>query len=51
MQRVECVELMEAEEGRDWMLSILAHLFDEEGNSLVGTKEADIPTLLDEARN
>ncbi len=44
------VELMETEEGRDWMLPILSHLFDDEGNSLVGVKEADMPTLLDEAQ-
>ncbi len=42
-------ELMETEEGQDWLFPILAHLFDDDGNSLSGASEEELPMVLDEA--
>jgi len=42
-------ELMETEQGQDWMFPILAHLFDDEGNSLSGATKEELPAALDEA--
>ena len=42
-------EFMGTDEGRDWMFPILAHLFDDEGNSLIGASKDDHPKVLDEA--
>ena len=42
-------ELLATEEGQDWMFPILAHLFDDEGNSLSGASKEELPAVLDEA--
>ena len=41
--------LMETPEGREWMFPILAHLFDADGQSLVGASEEQMDALLDTA--
>ena len=40
-------ELFETKTGREWMFPILAHLFDEDGRSLVGANDAVLDALLD----
>ncbi len=40
-------ELLLTESGREWMFPILAHLFDEDGRSLVGAAETVLDALLD----
>src|SRR5690606_9736406 len=42
-------ELPATEEGQDWMFPILAHLFDDDGNSLSGASKEELPKVLDEA--
>lgn len=44
-------ELLETEQGREWMFPVFAHLFDEDGRSLVGAREQVMDALLDEAAN
>jgi uncharacterized protein len=39
-------ELLDTKKGRDLMFPIVAHLFDDEGNSIIGTKQEDIDALL-----
>lgn len=41
--------LMRNDEGREWMFPILAHLIDDEGNSLVGARQDELDALLDTA--
>lgn len=42
-------ELMQTEQGREWMFPVVAHLLDEGGNSLVGAKQEVLDALLDRA--
>jgi len=42
-------ELLQTEEGRKWMFPVLAHLFDENGNSLIGVDQTELDALLDKA--
>jgi uncharacterized protein len=42
-------ELLETEQGREWMFPVIAHLFDEGGSSLVGAQEQELDALLDTA--
>jgi uncharacterized protein len=43
-------ELSDTKKGRDLMFPIVAHLFDKDGNSIIGTKDqGDIAALLDAA--
>lgn len=42
-------ELLETEEGREWMFPVFAHLFDEDGRSLVGATEEQLDAVLDRA--
>jgi uncharacterized protein len=42
-------ELLQTDQGREWMFPVLAHLFDESGKSLVGAKEQELDGLLDKA--
>lgn len=44
-------KLLETEQGREWMFPVFAHLFSEDGRSLVGAKEQVMDALLDEAAN
>ena len=44
-------ELMRTEQGRDWMFPILAHLFGEDGKSLVGATEEQMDALLGNAKD
>ena len=42
-------ELMRTEQGREWMFPIFAHLFDKDGQSLVGATEEQLDALHDMA--
>ncbi|WP_457938831.1 YecA/YgfB family protein [Mesorhizobium sp. 10J20-29] len=49
LRRELWAELLETEQGRDWMFPVFAHLFDEDGKSLVGAQEKVMDALLDTA--
>ena len=49
LQRDAWHELLRTEEGRNLLFPIIAHCFDEKGQSLVGAKEEDMDALLDTA--
>jgi len=42
-------ELMRSDMGREWMFPVLAHLFDEDSQSLVEVSEEEMHALLDTA--
>lgn len=42
-------ELLATEEDQDWMFPILAHLFDDDGYSLSGESEEELPVVLGQA--
>jgi uncharacterized protein len=42
-------ELLQTDLGMDWLHPIMAHLFDEDGQSLVGAKETEIDALLEQS--
>lgn len=49
LREQEWDELLSTEQGQDWMFPVLAHLFDDEGNSLTGTSKEELPSVLDKA--
>lgn len=42
-------KLLDTKQGRDWMFPVAAHLFDENGNSLVGAEQTELDALLEAA--
>jgi len=49
LQSHQWAELMQSEVGRNLMTPILAHIFDDEGESVLGIDEDDLEEVLDEA--
>lgn len=42
-------ELLQTEQGRKWVFPVLAQLFDENGNSMIGVRQEHLDALLDKA--